>query len=174
MQFRWCFTHLEHPKLPRQYAEQSSRCTRRRTARPPGRAVHAIAASSEPVYIVRLPSDPGSVAAAREHVEVLCRKFGLDAFGPVQVVSELAGNAVEHAGMYGGLEVWVSIDTGYLWIEVVDFAPEFVPQLDAIEEPDDDQERGRGLLIARMLAERIETLVMDDRKVLCACFPATP
>lgn len=133
--------------------------------------MHAIAASSEPVYIVRLPSAPGSVAAAREHVEVLCRKYGLDTFAPVQVVSELAGNAVEHAGLHGGLEVWVSIDSGYLWIEVVDFAPEFVPVLDGIEEPDEEQERGRGLLIVGMLAERIEALVLDDRKALCACFP---
>ncbi|UGQ09198.1 ATP-binding protein [Yinghuangia sp. ASG 101] len=135
--------------------------------------MHAIAASSEPVHILRLPSDPGSVAAAREHVEVLCRKFGLDAFAPVQVVSELAGNAVEHAGMSGGLEVWVSIDPSYMWIEVVDFAPEFVPVLDTIEEPGEEQERGRGLLIARMLAERIEALVLDDRKALCACFPVS-
>ncbi|WP_436787780.1 ATP-binding protein [Yinghuangia sp. YIM S10712] len=133
--------------------------------------MHATAASSEPVHIVRLPSDPGSVAAAREHVEVLCRKFGFDAFAPVQVVSELAGNAVEHAGMRGGIEVWVSVEPGYLWIEVVDFAPEYVPALDHIAEPDDEQERGRGLLIALMLAERVEAQVLGDRKALCACFP---
>ncbi|MCF2529352.1 ATP-binding protein [Yinghuangia soli] len=133
--------------------------------------MHATAAYSEPVYIVRLPSVPSSVATAREHVEALCRKFGLDSFGPVQVVSELAGNAVEHAGMCGGLEVWVSVGPGYLWIEVVDFAPEFVPDLDHVQEPDDEQERGRGLLIARTLAERIEALVLGDRKALCACFP---
>ncbi|NUU24593.1 MAG: ATP-binding protein [Streptomycetaceae bacterium] len=133
--------------------------------------MHATAAYSEPVYIVRLPSVPSSVAAAREHVEALCHKFGLDSFAPVQVVSELAGNAVEHAGMCGGIEVWVSVDPAHLWIEVIDFAPEFVPDLAGVHDPGDEQERGRGLLIARTLAERVETLVMGDRKALCACFP---
>ncbi|MGW0659123.1 ATP-binding protein [Streptodolium elevatio] len=133
--------------------------------------MHATAAYSEPVYIVRLPPLPSSVATAREHVEGLCHKFGVDSFAPVQVVSELAGNAVEHAGMCGGIEVWVSVDPGYLWIEVVDFAPEFVPDLDQVRDPGEERERGRGLLIARTLAERVETLVMADRKALCACFP---
>ncbi|MDI2132635.1 ATP-binding protein [Yinghuangia seranimata] len=133
--------------------------------------MHATAAYSEPVYIVRLPPAPTSVAMARDHVETLCHKFGVDSFGPVQVVSELAGNAVEHAGMCGGIEVWVSVGPGVLWIEVVDFAPEFVPDLTGLHEPGDEQERGRGLLIAQTLASRVEALVLGDRKALCACFP---
>lgn len=137
--------------------------------------MHATDASTgpvqEPVYIVRLPALPSSVSTAREHVEALCRKFGVDSFAPVQVVSELAGNAVEHAGMCGGIEVWVSFDPAYMWIEVVDFAPGFVPDLETVGEPGDEEERGRGLLIAQMLAERVEALVLGDRKALCACFP---
>ncbi|MFE2474454.1 ATP-binding protein [Streptomyces sp. NPDC059389] len=67
-------------------------------------------------------------------------------------VSELAGNAVQHAAAGGRMRIGLALDGGWLRLEVADqgVLPPRLP--DPAEEVDPDSESGRGLLIVRLLA----------------------
>lgn len=98
---------------------------------------------------VSLPRDAVSLAIAREHVRVQLAEWSLPALidAAVLVVSELAGNAVEHAGTGFELRLEVRGDTS-LRIEVLDHGPGSPDP----REPDLDSERGRGLHLVASLA----------------------
>ncbi|MEV6582547.1 ATP-binding protein [Streptomyces sp. NPDC051582] len=67
-------------------------------------------------------------------------------------VSELAGNAAQHAAAGGRMRVGLAFDGGWLRLEVADqgIRPPRLP--DPAEEVDPDAESGRGLLIVQLLA----------------------
>ncbi|GAB6986379.1 response regulator [Nocardioides pyridinolyticus] len=115
--------------------------------------VDTLVAISEPAAgassSLSLPRDPASLAIAREHVRVQLHGWALPKLvdPAVMVVSELAGNAVEHARSGFDLRLEVR-DAHALRVEVVDRGPGS-PELRA---PDEAAERGRGLLLVSQLA----------------------
>lgn len=98
---------------------------------------------------VSLPRDAVSLAIAREHVRVQLAEWALHGLidTAVLVVSELAGNALEHAGTGFELRLEVRNETS-LRVEVVDHGPGSPDPREA----DLDSERGRGLHLVASLA----------------------
>jgi len=117
---------------------------------------------------VRLESKPQTVSAARAHVRRFCERVGVESDDPVRVTSELASNAVEHAGDYGDYEVTASLCGDILWVEVLDFLPCSLPSPVEVLE---DAEAGRGLLVVAALTQyfRVE-LRPGARKAVGAGF----
>jgi anti-sigma regulatory factor (Ser/Thr protein kinase) len=116
---------------------------------------------------VRLVSKPQTVSAARAHVRRFCERVGFESDDPVRVTSELASNAVEHAGDYGDYEVTASLHGGVLWVEVLDFLPCSLPSPVEVLE---DAEAGRGLLVVAALTQRFRVDLRGARKAVCAGF----
>ncbi|MGC0421857.1 ATP-binding protein [Embleya sp. AB8] len=116
---------------------------------------------------LELPSQPDSVAKARAHVARGCREFIPFLDDAVAAVSELAANAIVHAGRYGGFSVAVEVRDGLLWIRVRDRFPCTLPG-----DPDGDPlaESGRGLVIAKSLADYFGYRVDPDGKTVCVAF----
>ncbi|MFD5145502.1 ATP-binding protein [Streptomyces sp. NPDC058401] len=67
-------------------------------------------------------------------------------------VSELVGNVVLHAAGAGRLRVGISLRGGWLLLEVADGAPSLPRLPHPRDEPDQDAEHGRGLLIVHLMA----------------------
>ncbi|MGW7268050.1 ATP-binding protein [Streptomyces sp. NPDC054842] len=103
---------------------------------------------------VTLPSDPASVAAARNYVTGVLAEWGLPGDSDVAetvrlIVSELATNAVQHTlGQSPTFTVDVVLDRDeQLRIGVTDSHPRFPKRLPAAVQ----QDNGRGLVIIRWL-----------------------
>jgi CheY-like chemotaxis protein len=115
--------------------------------------VDTLVAISEPSAsassFLALPRDPASLAIAREHVRRQLHAWALPSLvdAVVLVVSELAGNAVEHARSGFGLRLELR-NARVLRVEVVDHGPGS-PEL---QRQDTASERGRGLLVVSQLS----------------------
>jgi len=101
------------------------------------------------------------VSAVREHVRVALRVWHLENLSDVAVLlaSELATNAVRHAGAGRPFSVVVRRDRGpegtpCVWVEVHDTASA-VPRVVAAE---DDDTTGRGLLLVESLSDGWESI----------------
>ncbi|MFE3199757.1 ATP-binding protein [Embleya sp. NPDC059237] len=113
-------------------------------------------------------SKPQTVSTARAHVRRFCERVGFESDDPVRVTSELASNAVEHAGDYGDYEVSASLHGRMLWVEVLDHLPCSLPSPVEVLE---DAEAGRGLLVVAALTQRFRVeLRSGGRKAVCAGF----
>lgn len=111
-----------------------------------------------------LPHDLASLAIAREHVRIRLHEWSLPALADaaVLVVSELTGNAVEHA--QSGFEVSLHVrDASVLRIEVLDHGSGS-PDL---QTTDVTSERGRGLLLVSQLTASwgVETISGNGKNV---------
>ncbi|WP_406284865.1 ATP-binding protein [Embleya sp. NBC_00896] len=110
---------------------------------------------------ITLPAMPACVSAVREHVRVALTVWDLDALSDIAVLlaSELATNAVRHAGLGRPFSVVVRRDrtpdgTSCVWIEVHDTDPR-TPE---VVEATDDDTGGRGLLLVESLADGWESV----------------
>jgi len=106
---------------------------------------------------IELAASPGSVAPARLRARLDLRDWHLDEVvaDVEQVVSELASNAVQATrgvGLDTGIRVTLTFDGSGVLVAVWDAVPS--PPVPA--SPDEDSERGRGLLIVEALAEWTE------------------
>lgn len=119
-------------------------------------------------YTVTFSPDPRSVHQARAHVAGLCEALGVDVDGPTTAISELAANAVEHAGRYGGFKVAARKRAGMLWIAVSDRMPCTIPLVDDVDPLADS---GRGLLIARAVSAAFAFGMWDRGKSIAVGFP---
>lgn len=98
---------------------------------------------------IELAADPVSVAAARRFVGDFLRDIGGDDdWAAVQIVSELATNAIVHAGT--SFVVRVAVSAELIRLEVTDRNPE----LRAVQRHySDDATTGRGLGMLEMIAD---------------------
>ncbi|MEV5264798.1 ATP-binding protein [Streptomyces werraensis] len=104
------------------------------------------------------PCRPDAVSPARCWAQqVYCQAGGTEPETCALLVSELATNAVQHAGGERfEITVWSS-----LAVDVADGSPEKpVPRVAS-----DDQEDGRGLLLVTALAEYFEVIPTEDGKI---------
>jgi CheY-like chemotaxis protein/anti-sigma regulatory factor (Ser/Thr protein kinase) len=120
--------------------------------------------STEDSISLSLPRDPASLAVAREHVRSQLHAWGLPSLvdAAVLVVSELGGNAVEHART--GFDLRLQVRQGRaVRVEVLDHGPGS-PDLRA---PDTTSERGRGLLLVSQLTASwgVETISGNGKRV---------
>lgn len=111
-----------------------------------------------------LPRHPASLAIAREHVRVQLHAWALLSLvdDTVAVVSELAGNAVEHART--GFDLRLLVREGHaLRVEVADHGPGS-PEPTT---PEDTDERGRGLMLVSKLASSwgVEAIPGDGKTI---------
>lgn len=106
----------------------------------------------------------GAPAAARALVDHACDTWGLRGLlqSALLVVSELVGNAVEHAGTDVQLEVFAH--DGGLLITVRDGDP----RLPDLPDLPDDSERGRGLRLVAMSTTAWGVTPLPDGKVVWA------
>ncbi|MFG2582325.1 MULTISPECIES: ATP-binding protein [Streptomyces] len=103
----------------------------------------------------RLPRHPRSVGRARQRLrqELTARRISTDMLATAQLLlSELVTNAVQHAHVPPGREIEVryEMSDSHLRVEVADASDEQPEQRAA----DDDDERGRGLLLVDALATK--------------------
>lgn len=97
------------------------------------------------------PGEPAAVASARDYVRAVLGRWGLAPLAPLAIllVSELATNAVVHAGTGFEVRVYRSGPDGIL-VELSDGSP----LLPVRSEPPQWATGGRGLLIVDTLAAR--------------------
>lgn len=101
-----------------------------------------------------------TVGLARRLIQRACVAAGVDSETLELLISEVATNAVQHAGSY--YEVSCIFECAGLRIEVRDFSP----ALPVVRDAEDDDEGGRGLLLVDVLADHhVEKL--PDGKVFC-------
>ncbi|MGW5398780.1 ATP-binding protein [Streptomyces sp. NPDC003952] len=98
-------------------------------------------AATVPLIRSRLRSVLDGWEVAAEIVDVL-----------LLAASELVGNVVLHAAGAGRLRVRISLREGWLQLEVADGAPSLPRLPHPRDEPDQDAEHGRGLLIVHLMA----------------------
>ncbi|MFI6982299.1 ATP-binding protein [Embleya sp. NPDC050154] len=110
---------------------------------------------------ITLPAMPACVSAVREHVRVALTVWDLESLSDIAVLlaSELATNAVRHAGLGRPFSVVVRRDrapdgAACVWIEVHDTDTR-VPQ---VVEATDDDTTGRGLLLVESLSDGWESI----------------
>lgn len=110
---------------------------------------------------ITLPAMPACVSAVREHVRVALRVWHLEDLSDVAVLlaSELATNAVRHAGPGRPFSVVVRRDRGpegatCVWVEVHD-TETAAPRVVVAE---DDDTTGRGLLLVESLSDEWESI----------------
>ncbi|MEU0934779.1 MULTISPECIES: ATP-binding protein [unclassified Embleya] len=110
---------------------------------------------------ITLPAMPACVSAVREHVRVALTVWDLDSLSDIAVLlaSELATNAVRHAGLGRPFSVVVRRDrapdgAACVWIEVHDTDTR-TPQ---VVEAGDDDTTGRGLLLVESLSDGWESV----------------
>jgi len=122
----------------------------------------------------RFPPAPGSAALARHHVGTACAEWNLASLRQpaVLVASELASNAIEHAGTE--LDVSVSFTGVYLRIAVQDGSTS-MPQL-ITHRPGDPAawHRGRGLHLVADTAAAWNTTSIAGGKIVWALLRARP
>lgn len=140
------------------------------TTAPEARVAVAAHVSRTDRMQVRLPPRPGCVREVREQVEHACHAWGLPHLlqDAALVASELAGNAVEHAGT--DYIVTVSHETGRLYLAVQDGVVGFPRQRVAAdaEALAPRATRGRGLLIVHEIAESWGAMPTRGGKVVWA------
>ena len=99
----------------------------------------------------------GDLRRVRVVVAELAARAGLDRRRTDEltvVVNELAANSVDHAGGTGTVRAWLEPDA--LVVEVADAGRLRDPDRAGRTPPRTDQDRGRGLWIARQLADVLE------------------
>ncbi|MFJ4318227.1 ATP-binding protein [Streptomyces lavendulae] len=114
----------------------------------------------------RFPRARTSVRAARQFVGDTLAEWGVsERRDDIRLcVSELASNAVLHGVPWGReFSVGVAREVGVVWIEVRDSGP----GRPAVQQPEPDAERGRGLWLVTALADEFE--IRDDRVGKSAC-----
>jgi anti-sigma regulatory factor (Ser/Thr protein kinase) len=120
-------------------------------------------AENEVSPTITLPAMPACVSAVREHVRVALRVWHLEFLSDTAVLlaSELATNAVRHAGLGRPFSVVVRRDldldgagTACVWVEVHD-TNSLVPQ--AVQAREEDT-GGRGLLLVESLSDGWESI----------------
>ncbi|MFD8096380.1 ATP-binding protein [Streptomyces malaysiensis] len=103
----------------------------------------------------RLPRHPRSVGRARQRLrqELTAKRISTDMLATAELLlSELVTNAVQHAHVPPGREIQVryELSDSHLRVEVADASDEQPEQCAA----DNDDERGRGLLLVDALATK--------------------
>lgn len=117
-------------------------------------------------HVAELPFGVGDLRRVRGLVADLSREAGLArrrADELTVVVNELAANSVDHAGGHGTIRGWV--EPGAVVVEVADrggLAGSAEGRARGVTAPRTDSERGRGLWIARQLADELEIRAADD------------
>lgn len=107
---------------------------------------------------VRLPSEPGSVAAGRHTVDCALKSIDVDeqTRGDVALaVSEACANVVEHAGPVPGYSISVVADRGRCVVDVADDGCGLSPDRLEAPAPQSSAERGRGLHIIRAVMDGV-------------------
>lgn len=111
-----------------------------------------------------LPADPRSAAVARRAIRDVARSAHLDPMETYDVtlaVSEAVANAIEHGSPNGGVvHVTVEAKAGAITVEVRDSGHFPAPPKEG------DADRGRGLPIIGMLADRVELRPTPDGTTL--------
>lgn len=106
--------------------------------------------------ILRLPPRPELCAIARERILAFARPRGIeqpDVAAIVTAVGEALANAVEHAGTTQPIEIEVQAAPDRLVAIVRDAGVGFESPAHAVEFPDAEAERGRGLAIMRRTSD---------------------
>lgn len=125
-----------------------------------GRRAHRSAHAS--TRAVGLTFGPGELRQVRRLVAGLAHEAGLSRHRTDEltvVVNELAANSVDHGGGRGTMRGWLEPDA--LVVEVSDagtLGESAQGRSAGIDRPQIDSERGRGLWIARQLADELEVL----------------
>jgi anti-sigma regulatory factor (Ser/Thr protein kinase) len=125
---------------------------------------------------ITLPAMPVCVSAVREHVRVALTVWHLESLSDTAVLlaSELATNAVRHAGLGRPFSVVVRRDRGgdgtaRVWIEVHDTDSRTPPAVRA----GDDDTGGRGLLLVESLSDGWESVAEPGGKCVRFWLAAT-
>lgn len=131
----------------------------------------AIAAMMSPAdrWQAQLRPHPACVRTARDLVRHACRAWHLEhlADDAMSIVSELAGNAVEHAGT--DFVVTVSRGAARLHMAVQDSAPAFIHhRMAAVTSPGPLHDRGRGLPLVHAIAAAWGAMPARGGKVVWA------
>ncbi|MEU9389575.1 ATP-binding protein [Streptomyces sp. NPDC048324] len=116
-------------------------------------------------FTQRLSSTPRGARLARHLAVAQLHAWGIPHGAPpsdavAAIVAELAANAVTHGRVPGrDFELRLSLVTGSVRVEVTDTRGESRPPApDAVRAPDPLDERGRGLVLVDVLADRWEVL----------------
>lgn len=106
-------------------------------------------------FLVTIPSEAGELAGIRRSLREWLEKNGVDEpkqEAVVLTVHEATANAIEHTGLTrddGHVQIGASIDDRLIRIDVTDTGI-------WNEKSQDDDERGRGLLIIQGLTDHVE------------------
>lgn len=128
--------------------------------------------TSDPSH-VSLAAVPGSVAVARDHVEGILARAGVEssaAFDVVLATSEMVTNAVEASEEGGEIDVDVRVENDEVTIHVGNISGRPLPPVAAWGVGDALRRRGRGLGIVAKLASRLELDEDDSRVTITAVF----
>jgi anti-sigma regulatory factor (Ser/Thr protein kinase) len=104
------------------------------------------------------------LTTVRQHVERAAAAVGLDdtrADRFILAVSEIAANAIEHGRPPASVTIITGVDR--LTVEVSDCGPGFVLPNPLSWRPDPGDGGGRGLWLARLWADNLETSISQDR-----------
>ncbi len=99
------------------------------------------------------------VARARHRAHRWAEAAGVDPADIALLVTELATNGLRHGGP--GVEMWLRSLSGALRVEVVDGRAGSLPR---VQDPDEDAEGGRGLMLVQALAARWGTARLSAGK----------
>ena len=121
-------------------------------------------------FRLRLPATPSAVPRARRKLAEIARDHGADSFAVQTVVSELVGNAVEHAypGVEPGLVLVTAQSTpGHLLVSVADDGRGAKPSLT------NGGGFGLGLRLSSKLTDELRIESDDSGTTVFASFPLT-
>ena len=101
---------------------------------------------------IDLPPAPGSVPAARHLLLEILRAWGAphDRDDAALLVTELVANVIDHVAGESGLTLEMALSDGWLRISVADGSS----VRPVARELEDEQPRGRGLLLVKAIADR--------------------
>lgn len=109
-------------------------------------------AAQVPAFTVLLSSTRRGARLARLLTEAQLRRWELPTDSASHIVAELAANAATHGRVPGrDFRLTLYVIGGTLRIEVTDTRGDHLP---ALQQPADDAESGRGLLLVEALADR--------------------